>query len=113
MILQIESDAAVQEIDGIAALDGWDVLFVGPMDLSASYGKLGQADDPEVADAIDRVREAAVDAGGQAGILAVSPEQVRRRVDQGFRFIALNPDMGILGQAINDYAEGVRAALDG
>lgn len=113
VILQIETRGAVEQIEQIAALDGWDVLFIGPMDLSASYGKLGRADDPEVAGAIDRVRKAAIDAGGQAGILAVSPEQVRRRVDEGFRFIALNPDMGILGQAINDYAEGVRSALEG
>ena len=111
VILQIETDTAVQQIDEIAALDGWDVLFIGPMDLSASYGKLGQADDPEVAGAIDRVREAALNAGGQAGILAVSPEQVRRRVDEGFRFIALNPDVAIVRQAFEDYAEGVRGAL--
>ncbi|MFO8080736.1 MAG: aldolase/citrate lyase family protein [Armatimonadota bacterium] len=113
VILQIETEGAVEQIDEIAALDGWDVLFIGPMDLSASYGKLGQADDPEVAGAIDRVREAAVDAGGQAGILAVTPEQVRRRIDEGFRFIALNPDVSIVQQAFNAYADDLRDALEG
>lgn len=112
VILQIETDAAVQRIDEIAALDGWDVLFVGPMDLSASYGKLGQADDPEVAGAIDRVREAALAAGGQAGILAVTPDQVRRRVDEGFRFIALNPDVSIVAEAFTTYAQDLRGALE-
>ncbi len=111
VILQIETGAAVEQIEKIAAVDGWDVLFVGPMDLSSSYGKLGQADDPEVADAIDRVRAAAVDAGGHAGILAVTPEQVRRRVDEGFDFIALQPDVGIVQDAIGGYVEAVRGAM--
>ncbi|MGI5820204.1 MAG: HpcH/HpaI aldolase family protein [Armatimonadota bacterium] len=111
VILQIETDAAVRQIEEIAALDGWDVLFVGPMDLSASYGKLGQVDDPEVAEAIDRVREAAQGAGRHAGILAVAPDQVRRRADEGFDFIALNPDAGIIADAMNAYAGGVSDAL--
>jgi 2-keto-3-deoxy-L-rhamnonate aldolase RhmA len=112
VILQIETQQAVEQIDEIAALDGWDVLFVGPMDLSASYGKLGQADDPEVAGAIERVRDAALAAGRHAGILAVTPEQVLRRVDEGFRFIALNPDVAIVQSAITGYAEDLREALD-
>jgi len=112
VILQIESDAAVQQIEGIAALDGWDVLFVGPMDLSASYGKLGQVDDPEVSGAIDRVREAALGAGRHAGILATTPEQVTQRVGEGFRFIAAAPDVAIVEQAFTDYAQSLREAAE-
>ncbi len=110
VILQIEADAAVQQIDGIVALDGWDVLFIGPMDLSASYGKLGQVDDPEVSGAIDRVREAALGAGRHAGILATTPDQVKRRVDEGFRFIAAAMNRKPSSQAFSDYAQGLREA---
>ncbi len=113
VILQIEADAGVQALDQIAALEGWDVLFVGPFDLSSSYGKLGQVTDPQVADAIDRVREVAHGAGRYAGILAVTPEEIRRRIDEGFDFIAVNPDVGIVSEAIGRYWEGIAAALPG
>jgi len=103
VILQMEHDDAVQQVEQIAALDGWDMLFVGPMDLSSSYGKLGQLDDPTVSGAIDRILKAAHDAGGYAGILAVTPEDVKRRIDQGFDFVCLMPDIGIIAKAIRDY----------
>ncbi len=111
VILQIETDAAVQQLEGIAALDGWDVLFVGPMDLSSSYGKLGRTDDPQVADGIARVLEVAREAGGHAGILGVTPEDVRRRIDEGFDFIAVKPDVMIVEEAIAAYSESLRSAI--
>lgn len=111
VILQIEADAGVQALDQIAALEGWDVLFVGPFDLSSSYGKLGQVTDPQVAAAIDRVREVAHAAGRYAGILAVTPEEIRGRIDEGFNFIAVNPDVGIVSEAIGRYWDGIAAQL--
>lgn len=112
VILQIEHDKAVQCVEEIAALEGWDVLFIGPMDLSSSYGKLGQVDDPQVARAIARVRKAAHEAGGFAGILAVEPEGIKRRIDEGFEFVALNPDIGIVNQAIADYWGDIQSVIN-
>ncbi len=111
VILQIETDTAVQSIEQIAELDGWDVLFVGPMDLSSSYGKLGRPDDPEVSDAIDRVRDAALEAGGHAGILGVTPEEVLRRVNEGFHFIAAKPDVMIVEEAVSGYRDQLAEVL--
>ena len=105
VILQIETGAAVEQLEQIAAVDGWDALFVGPSDLSISYGKRGQVDDPEVAGGIDRAREVAHRAGKHAGILAVSAEDVKRRIDEGFDFIAVKPDVMIVEEAIAGYAE--------
>ncbi len=112
VILQIEHERAVQCVDEIAAVAGWDALFIGPMDLSSSYGKLGQTDDPQVANAITRVREAAHAAGGRVGILATDPADIRCRLDEGFDFILLNPDIAILRQALEGYWTAVRQAID-
>lgn len=103
VILQIESAQAVEAVEEIAALPGWDVLFVGPMDLSSSLGKLGQTEDPEVSLAIRRVREAAHEAGRYAGILAVTPQEVEERIAEGFDFVVVNPDVSILAGAIEAY----------
>jgi len=111
IILQIEHDDAVQCVEQIAELDGWDLLFVGPMDLSASYGKLGQLDEPEVCAAIERSLAAAHAAGRHAGILAVDPTDIRKRVDQGFDFVAVLPDIGIIGRAVREYSSDIREAL--
>jgi len=111
VILQIEDDQAVRCVEEIAALEGWDVLFIGPMDLSSSYGKLGDLADPEVAGAIGRVLRAARDAGGHAGILATTPEEIARRLEEGFDFIVVNPDIAILSQAIAAYWAEVAPVL--
>ena len=67
-IAQIESPEAVEAVEEIAAVDGIDVLFVGPSDLSFSMGRFRQFDDPEFRSAIERVVAAARDAGKTAGI---------------------------------------------
>lgn len=113
VILQIEHDDAVRNVEQIAALPGWDMLFIGPMDLSASYGKLGQLDDPQVSGAIDRALRAAHAAGRFAGILAATPDQAKLRLDQGFDFLGLMPDIGIVSGAIRRYWDEVQAAVKG
>jgi 2-dehydro-3-deoxyglucarate aldolase/4-hydroxy-2-oxoheptanedioate aldolase len=112
IMLQIEHEDALAQLDDIGELPGWHVLFVGPMDLSSSYGKLGQVDDPQVAGAINRVREAAHAAGRFAGILATTPEMVRRRTDEGFDFILLAPDLAFFRQALQEYRDAIFEALE-
>ena len=63
VFVQIEHREAVRNIDAILQLEGLDGICIGPCDLSASYGKTGRFDDPEVAAAIDFVRERALEAG--------------------------------------------------
>lgn len=103
-IIQIESPSAVDHAKEIAAIDGVDVLFVGPADLSHSLGIPGQFDDSAYLAALQRV-VAAADASGKAtGILLRDAAGLRRHLDLGFRFIGLGSD----GAFVTD---GARAAV--
>jgi 4-hydroxy-2-oxoheptanedioate aldolase len=92
-IVQIESALGVENAAAIAALDGADVLFVGPTDLSHSMGIPGQIDRPEFVDALETVVAAATTAGKQAGILLRGAQDVERHLDLGFRFIGIGSDL--------------------
>jgi 2-keto-3-deoxy-L-rhamnonate aldolase RhmA len=103
-IIQVESPSAVEHAAEIAAIDGVDVLFVGPADLSHSMGIPGQFDDPRFLDALGRVVGAAEGAGKAAGILLFNMAVLPRHLDLGFRFIGLGSDGSFV-------ADGARAAL--
>jgi 2-keto-3-deoxy-L-rhamnonate aldolase RhmA len=104
-IVQIESLAAVEECEEIAAIDGIDVLFVGPSDLSYSMGRFRQFDDPEFRGALERVVAAAEGAGKAAGIMVPGPEAIAAAAQDGFRMIAVGTDISLLMQ-------GARAAVE-
>lgn len=73
VILQIEHRDAVKNIDEILRVEGIGSICIGPYDLSASYNKTGQFDDPEIADAIDEVREKTLAAGVMLGGFCATP----------------------------------------
>jgi hypothetical protein len=98
-IAQIESPSAVEAVEGIAAVDGIDVVFVGPSDLSHSMGIYRQFDDPRFRAAIERVVAAAEAAGKTAGIFLSSPDYAQRAIDDGFRMIGVGSDGGWMLQA--------------
>ena len=95
-IIQIESPSAVDEAAGIAAIDGVDVLFVGPADLSHSLGVPGQFTDPGYLGALERVARAADGAGKAAGILLRDASALGRHRDLGYRFIGLGSDSAFI-----------------
>jgi 2-keto-3-deoxy-L-rhamnonate aldolase RhmA len=99
-IVQIESPAAVDAAEGIARLDGADVLFIGPGDLSHAMGIGGQFDHPEFRGAVERVVAAAESAGKAAGILVGSGAGLPGAVDDGFRMIGVGSDSTLLAQAV-------------
>lgn len=92
-IVQIESAAAVEAADAIAAVDGIDALFVGPADLAASLGHLGDSLHPEVQQAIDRVAAAAKRRRKAAGIFAGSAAEARDYAARGFTLVSLAADV--------------------
>ena len=93
-IFQIESPAAVANADAMAALDGVDVLFVGPTDLSHSLGVPGQFQHPTFLAALDSVAAACRAHGKAAGILLKGAEDVPAYLDRGYTFIGLGSDGG-------------------
>jgi 4-hydroxy-2-oxoheptanedioate aldolase len=107
-VVQIESPTAVQNADAIAAIDGVDVLFVGPSDLSHSMGMLGNFEHPDFVAAIQRTATAARSHGKQCGILLPAPKDFKHYYDLGYRFIASGSDAVLLNNAARALVEGIR-----
>jgi 2-dehydro-3-deoxyglucarate aldolase/4-hydroxy-2-oxoheptanedioate aldolase len=97
-VVQIETLAALNNVEKIAVIPGVDVLFVGPSDLSASLGIPGQFEAPQFLDALSRVADACRTANIAAGIMQGEPDPVRAQwlVDQGFTFNAVGSDSSLL-----------------
>jgi len=99
VVVQIESRAAVEAIDEITAVDGVDAVFVGPSDLAAAYGHIGNPNHPEVQDAIAHVFERVKAGGKPSGILAPVREDAERYLAMGSTLVAVCADMGLLRHA--------------
>jgi len=103
-IVQIESPSALAVADDLAAIDGVDVLFVGPADLSHSLGVPGQFASPVYQDALRRVVAACRAHGKAAGILLYDHASFRPHLDLGYTFVGLGADISFVN-------EGAKAAL--
>lgn len=99
VMLQIESRAGVAAAREIAALDGVDCIFVGPSDLAAGFGHLGNANHPEVQAAIAAVFADAKAHGKPTGILAPVEADARRYMDMGATFVGVGSDLGVFRSA--------------
>ena len=111
-MVQIEDREALDELDGIAATEGLDVVFVGPYDLSRSLGRLGDVDHPECRDAVERIISATLRHSGRAaGIYAGTPERARYWHDRGVRVFAHSGDVALLGEAARSALAEVRRAI--
>ena len=96
VVVQIESLAAVNAIDAIAAVPGVDALFLGPADLSADMGLLGQLMHPKVMDVMTRAARRCGELGKPVGTIGGNPQEVTRYRAAGFGFVALGSDLGLL-----------------
>jgi 2-keto-3-deoxy-L-rhamnonate aldolase RhmA len=93
IICQIENKKAVDNIEDICSVDGVDVTYIGPADLSASYGHLGNKSHPEVQKAIDKVFEATKDAGLATGVHEGSGKTIKERIEEGYNLITIGNDL--------------------
>ncbi len=93
VIAQIETKRAVENIEAILSVDGIDVSYIGPADLSASYGHLGNMAHPEVQQAIDRVYDASRAADVAAGVHMGAGKTIMDRVAKGYDFITVGSDL--------------------
>jgi 4-hydroxy-2-oxoheptanedioate aldolase len=109
-IVQIESRAALEDVEAIAGVEGIDVLFVGPTDLSHALGIPGRLDDPAFGAALSRVGHAARTAGKAAGALVASPEDVGRYQAEGFTVLGISSEASILSRALHSTLDSARRA---
>jgi len=104
VLVQIETPRSVDALEEILAVDGVDGAFIGPADLSASMGYLGQPDHPEVSKAIDDAIKRIVRSGKAAGILHGGIEQARHYLSLGATFVAVGVDAILLARAAEQLA---------
>ncbi|MFD7136281.1 HpcH/HpaI aldolase/citrate lyase family protein [Streptomyces sp. NPDC059894] len=96
--LQVESADAVRNVEEIAATPGIDGIFVGPSDLAASMGLLGEQGHPDVVDAVLRCIAAAKHARTKVGVNAFAPPLAQRYADAGADFILVGADVDLLAR---------------
>ena len=110
-MVQIESPEAVANAAAMAAIDGVDVLFVGPADLSHAMGIPGRIDEPAFDAAIRSVADAARAHGKAAGVMLWSPSDVVRYRDAGYTVFSLSNDGSLLDKAVRGFVDETRAAV--
>lgn len=112
-VIQIETLAALDHLDEIAATKGVDVLFIGPSDLSMALGIFGQMDHPLFVKAVDSIICAAKKANKHVGILLMRPEDLSKFYDLGVRFFACGTDALFLSKGAKQMARDMRKSYPG
>jgi 2-keto-3-deoxy-L-rhamnonate aldolase RhmA len=111
IIGQVESASAVDQIEDIARVDGLDMIFIGPSDLSASLGALGDYGRPEFIEAMETVEKATQAAGKWLGTIPFSGWDARRLFDSGYGLVISGTDTLLLRRAAEaDVGEMQRSA---
>jgi 2-keto-3-deoxy-L-rhamnonate aldolase RhmA len=110
VIVMIETEAALGELDAIAAVPGVDVLLIGTNDLCADLGIDGEFDNERVADAYRRVIAACERHGKWAGIggLASRPDLMAKYVSEGARYVSSGADLSFILSAGKQRAKQIR-----
>lgn len=115
VMVQIENRAGVAAAAEIAAVEGVDGIFVGPQDLAAAFGQIGNPSHPEVQQAIRQVFSDARSAGKPSGILTPVEADARRYLEWGATFVAVGSDSGALRSAtqalVDKFRDGAATPL--
>ena len=96
--MQVETQLGLDNLEGIAKVDGVDGIFIGPGDLSASLGYLGDPGNQVVQNAIESAIERTKSCGNIPGILASNEKVARHYIDRGCLFTAVGADVSILAR---------------
>jgi 4-hydroxy-2-oxoheptanedioate aldolase len=105
VLVQLETPAAIEHIEAICRVDGVDGVFIGPNDLAASMGHIGDTWHADVQAALKGAARRIVAAGKPAGILSINEADTRRYVDWGYRFVAAGVDVVLLARATDALAK--------
>ena len=99
VVVQLETPAALDDIEAIAAVDGVDAIFLGPADLSGAMGLVGQFTHPAVMDLMSKAARRCKALGKPIGTIGSTPEVVAQYRAAGFNFVAIDSDLGLLMRA--------------
>jgi 4-hydroxy-2-oxoheptanedioate aldolase len=105
LLVQVETRPALGELEAIAKVEGVDGVFIGPSDLAASLGHIGNPAHPEVQAALEDAVKRLKAVGKAAGILTLSEEEARRYIGWGYTFVAVGSDIGLLGRGADALAK--------
>jgi 4-hydroxy-2-oxoheptanedioate aldolase len=108
LTVQVETVTALGRLEEIADVDGIDAVFIGPADLAASMGKLGQPEHPDVVCVIENALAAISQRGKSAGVNAFNEEIARRYVEAGASFVLVGADVALLARGAEDLAAKYR-----
>jgi 4-hydroxy-2-oxoheptanedioate aldolase len=109
LLVQVETRVALRELEAIAAVDGVDGVFIGPSDLSASFGLIGNPQHAEVQKALQDAVTRLKAVGRPAGILTTNEDEARRYIDWGYVFVAVGSDVGLLVRGADALAKTFKA----
>ena len=104
VLVQVETQNALENLEAIGSVEGVDGVFIGPADLAASWGHVGNPQHPDVQGAIkDAVTRLQV-IGKPGGILTFNAEEAQKYIDWGFTFVAVGSDLGLLARGADALA---------
>lgn len=104
VVVQIETLAGLENISEIVAVEGVDAVFIGPSDLSAAMGHVGNPGHPDVVAAVENAFQVILEGGKEAGVLAVSKELAEKYATAGAKFIGVGVDASLLANATRQLA---------
>jgi 4-hydroxy-2-oxoheptanedioate aldolase len=108
VLVQAETRTAVSEIEAIAKVEGIDGIFIGPADLAADLGHIGNTQHPEVQSAILDAGERIQRAGKAPGFLSLREDETRKVLAAGFVFVAVGTDVALLARQVDALAQKFR-----
>ena len=111
VLLQVETQQAINNIEEIAAVEGVDGVFIGPSDLSGSMGHIGNPSHPEVVAAIEHAIEVIQAHGKAVGILSLDPAQAQQYAKRGVKFIGAGVDTLLLRAGAESLAQSLKQPL--
>jgi 2-keto-3-deoxy-L-rhamnonate aldolase RhmA len=108
-MVQIEHYKGVENLESILAVPGVDAVLVGPLDLSASMGKPGHFDDPNIRSTIEYVRQTCSEAAMPVGIFCGTAERARMALEQGYNFVVAGVDAMLLQAAASELRKAIQS----
>jgi 4-hydroxy-2-oxoheptanedioate aldolase len=111
VLVQVETRSALDQIEAIASVEGIDGVFIGPNDLSASFGHIGNWGHAEVQAALEDAVKRLKKIGKPAGILTPNEDEAKKFIAWGYTFVAVGADVGLLAKNADALARRFKPGL--